>query len=824
MALVDELKLLNRNDQGQDEAKEMKKAMAEALTKSIEILQTGDRAAKVQTLKNLSMMKDEIERFGDLLGDEQKKLIEHYDATLKQGIKTNTLLGQMNKQLGTDEETMRRSGIGTLSKGLEGFIGNSSPFLKMGINVTKGVYYSVKSMKDNAEKARLEREAELRALQESLNSMAGNTATATPVPAPPVPAAPDPNLISAPDPNATAVPVPSVAPAPTAAPAPAPPVPLQSASSGKMTKAMQEMAANQAKQTSMMESLVNLLSHNMNFSGGNQTIPTPASGSPAQAAVAPTPAQAASHSPGLTSTTVETNLNLISADVTASLEADLIQISLLEAIKASLGVPDTNSQSIIVSSINAGNTASLASFDIMNEKLKRLDTINESLEKMVEHNKEMIRMQQEALTNASATHLASLDDATIAAGHANTNAHSGINGHAVGATVAGESKGILAMLLPEIVGEVIGNSLVRGKGIFGGIWKGIKWFGGAIVAALNPMNWFKGLDKISGFMESLFTPSKWLTPLFEMVKSGASALAKPFQWMAGAFGKIGTLLGEWFKPIQKVISVIGSGGKMIPGLGLLITILSSVFSFFVGAFNADEILDKPKELITIWDRFSAGLGSIFGEIVGILDTITGLFGFKTKWGENTTKFISKFINEMPQKMMETIAGIGDAVLNVITAFGVSFTDGVKELGKTLLRGLISLVPGAETLMRKTGVWDKLGLDDKPAGVKETPKPGEAPKPEATATPVPPAPVAVVETQKPESVDVVAITPEPKMSGGFAERARKNETMLGDMKDKKKTDQRPISVAKNSVTNVNSNTFNSMNLATRNYDDSHRIGL
>ncbi len=817
MSLVEELKLNRKEDQGKEEAKEIKKAMADALAKSIDILQTGDKASKIQTLKNLSMIKDEIEKFGDLLGKDQKKLIDHFDETIKQGLKTNSLLGKMNKQLGTDEESMRRSGLSTLSKGLEGFIGNSSPFLKMGINVTKGVYYSVKSMKDSAKTARKEREDELRALQESIASMSGNNVTATPAPA--VPALP-PDLsanspaTTVPSSTTTATPIPQNQPA-TATVTPPPAIPK---GDGKMTKAMQEMAKSQAKQTDMMESLVNILGNSMTFGSSNQIVPTPASGSPVQAAIAPTPAQAKLKN----DTSSDTNLNLISADVTAMLESDFLQVSLLEDIKKALMMPEGNNQTAVIAAVNAGNSASLASFADTNEKLKRLDTINESLERIVDHNKEMIRMQQEALTNASATHLASLDDSTIAAGKMKS-AGSGINGKGVAANVESQSKGILAMLLPEIVGEVIGNSLVRGKGIFGGIWKGIKWFGGAIVAALNPLNWFKGLDKISGFMESLFTPSKWLTPLFDMVKSGMSAVAKPFQWIAGAFGKIGTLVGEWFKPVTKFFSVLGSGAKMIPGLGLLITVLTSVFSFFVGAFNADEILDKPKELITIWDRFSAGIGSIFGEIVGIVDTITGLFGFKTKWGENTTKFISKFINEIPQKIMETITGIGESIFNVITAFGVSFTDGVKELGKTLLKGLITLVPGAETLMRKSGAWDKLGLDEKPAGAKEA-IPTDKPKPEVTATPVPtPAPVAPV-TPTSESVDVVAINPEPKMSGGFAERARKNETMIGDMKEKKKTDQRPISVAKNSVTNVNSNTFNSMNLATRNYDDSHRIGL
>ena len=137
----------------------------------------------------------------------------------------------------------------------------------------------------------------------------------------------------------------------------------------------------------------------------------------------------------------------------------------------------------------------------------------------------------------------------------------------------------MATLLPDIVGEIIGNKLGRGKGIMGGVTRMLKGMGGMITKLFKPAAWVAG---------------------FEVVTKGFSFLSKPFDIVKGlfsSFGKIWEMFGKSMGGLTKLLT----GGKAIPVIGEVIAVVMAIWDFFDGFINADEIIDKPKEMINLWD-------------------------------------------------------------------------------------------------------------------------------------------------------------------------------------------------------------------------------
>ena len=188
-----------------------------------------------------------------------------------------------------------------------------------------------------------------------------------------------------------------------------------------------------------------------------------------------------------------------------------------------------------------------------------------------------------------------------------------INGGDVAKKVEGEGKGLLATFLPDIVGEIIGNKLGRGKGILGGVARMLKGMGGMITKLFNPAAWVAGFEAVTKGFSFLSKPSEMLSGItsigsklmgfiskpIEIFKGIAStvgkafgALSKPFEVVKGlfsSFGKIGELFGKSMGGLTKLLS----GGKAISVIGEVIAVVMAIWDFFDGFINADEIIDKP---------------------------------------------------------------------------------------------------------------------------------------------------------------------------------------------------------------------------------------
>jgi len=128
---------------------------------------------------------------------------------------------------------------------------------------------------------------------------------------------------------------------------------------------------------------------------------------------------------------------------------------------------------------------------------------------------------------------------------------------------------------------------------------------------------------------------------------GAGAEAAEVAKAGGVMAKLGGI-GEWLSGLTNVFSKIPGVSKLVGlskgALGKLawpITVALAAFDFYKGWGNAGEILGKAEDKLTKMDRVGAGMGSILGGLVSILDAVTGLFGIKTDMGGFVKKWTAK---------------------------------------------------------------------------------------------------------------------------------------------------------------------------------------
>lgn len=347
----------------------------------------------------------------------------------------------------------------------------------------------------------------------------------------------------------------------------------------------------------------------------------------------------------------------------------------------------------------------------------------------------------------------------------------------------GKSGGLLDFITPLLFGP---------KGLMKVLMRFIIGAGGMILSMLNPKNIWK-------FAKGVVTVVTDLA-------------GKIFGKLGGLFDDLGGVLGK--------IGKIGKLAKGIPYIGQIIAVVVGIFDFFSSFMNADEVLGKAKEAITLWDRVSAGIGGFIGGIVGIADSLLGLFGIETDMGGFVKEKVAGLLSNIPNLIVarfEMLLDLKDVIVQKIDA-GISAIKGgfqvfidilddisnfISNLGPTLkkmftekARQILNVLPG--------DLGDKLlPTEEKPKQKEDEQKP---------------------ETKKPEEQNFVqrALSKLPSLSDIF-----------GKKEEKAKVEKEAAAVAaqNNSTTNVNNvsntsssntNIYQSMPIATRPSDDSFRV--
>lgn len=145
--------------------------------------------------------------------------------------------------------------------------------------------------------------------------------------------------------------------------------------------------------------------------------------------------------------------------------------------------------------------------------------------------------------------------------------------------------------------------------------------------------------------------------LFKKGEGGIVGFIKDFMKNISEF--IGSTLGV----AGRALSAVGAFGAKALGVFRLLgkasgflTVALAVLDFFSGFTNADKILGKSKDALTLWDKISAGLGMVVEGFLSLFDFLGGFIGFKTGWSKGLSTKVAKFF-----------VAIGDSVSEFFTA-------------------------------------------------------------------------------------------------------------------------------------------------------------
>lgn len=173
--------------------------------------------------------------------------------------------------------------------------------------------------------------------------------------------------------------------------------------------------------------------------------------------------------------------------------------------------------------------------------------------------------------------------------------------------------------------------------------------------------------KEGGLFDMLLgAPLRGLAGIITGVVAGLSGVLAAF---AG-----GGLIGALLAPFKAVIGFIVGVGKLALKLGskvlLPAMIIKSLFDFFDGFFNAEEIIGQQG--MNLGERVLAGVSNVIAKFIGIFDSIAELFGVDLFDQEGMTKRIYEFLHSIPDKAVElfdkittTIGETYDAVVGGI---------------------------------------------------------------------------------------------------------------------------------------------------------------
>lgn len=350
------------------------------------------------------------------------------------------------------------------------------------------------------------------------------------------------------------------------------------------------------------------------------------------------------------------------------------------------------------------------------------------------------------------------------------------------------SGGLLDFITPLLFG---------GKGLLKVLVSFIGRVGSKILTMLSPKNLMR-------FAEGV---------IVSITEFGKNVFGK----ITGIFDEMGGMLGKF--------SNLGKLTKGIPIIGQVIAVVMGVFDFFSSFMNADEVLGKSKEAITLWDKVSAGIGGFIGGIVGIADAILSVFGIDTDFGGFIKETVAKFLSDIPNLITERIMMFVDfghtvvegfkaavdkvqAGVEIISEFFNDVTDFISNLGPTLkkmfsekAKEILNALPG--------NLGDKLfpSVDGEPPKDEKAKPDQDKPKQE--------------QPEKPGLIQR-ALSNLPSLSDIFGGKEEKEKS------EKEAVKQQANINAKSNVNNVSNvsstsnNIYQSQPISTRPADDSFRI--
>ena len=244
--------------------------------------------------------------------------------------------------------------------------------------------------------------------------------------------------------------------------------------------------------------------------------------------------------------------------------------------------------------------------------------------------------------------------------------------------------------------------------------------GGKLTPMVDPT---LGEEKAGSFLDELYGS------LFGML--GGNLLTKVGGFILGGVkGLFTTLFGGVTKLLKPLLGGLGVVGKFFGAFYM-------IFEFFNGFINASDILGREAD--GLWDRISAGIGSMIGSIVGIVDFVAGLFGIESNLGKWVTEGVAGFLAAIPTKIGEFFSYIGELFnFTPLVEFVTGVVDTYIENWKAVFTFIFDAIGAA---FDKVKSFLGFGDDDKtpkpdgkqtPAGdpVKQTPA-GEA-KPKSGA--------------------------------------------------------------------------------------------
>jgi murein DD-endopeptidase MepM/ murein hydrolase activator NlpD len=245
-------------------------------------------------------------------------------------------------------------------------------------------------------------------------------------------------------------------------------------------------------------------------------------------------------------------------------------------------------------------------------------------------------------------------------------------------------------LMQTILGELVEGAMLRyGLGKIGNLFKKIPGVG-KILSLLGRIGEF--FEKIPG-----------IGKLFRLFKGGGAAAGG-----VGILAKLGGI-GEWLSGLTKVFSKIPGLGKLLGlGKGVLgklawpLTVIMGIFDFFSGWKDAGTILGKAEDQLTMMDRLGAGVGSVLGGLVGILDSVLGLFGIKTDLGGFVKKWYAKIYstvaNFLVDSIMKPFTALGEQIAKI---FGFRSLQSAMDFAKFKLEKGTKFIKEAFTKMAAT---------------------------------------------------------------------------------------------------------------------------
>lgn len=172
-------------------------------------------------------------------------------------------------------------------------------------------------------------------------------------------------------------------------------------------------------------------------------------------------------------------------------------------------------------------------------------------------------------------------------------------------------------------------------------------------------------------------------------------------FLAGALGMgaLGMLKKVLFAPLTLVRGLTGIFTSMSGLTGILgkaskflrvgpLALITSIFEFGKGFFNAKEILGKSE--VTILDRVRAGVSELFGGFGDLIDWVAKIFGFDSNMG----KAVREGFLKISQKPFEWAQNVVDWFKNDLFAgigLGTSLEDIPGKISDNLQKSLTELV-------------------------------------------------------------------------------------------------------------------------------------